>query len=139
MNMGLAFAPVPFGLLIAQFLSNMIFLEEDTYFTKVDVVREKIKWLNVALACMNALVLVLTIRGMPDTSNRGSFTQVKRWLKTCAFWANVIQVAAFVISFFILVPQWNYICNQFFFTYNQAHSFMIFFATGATWAALMSD
>ena len=74
MNMGLAFAPVPFGLLIAQFLSNMIFLEEDTYFTKVDVVRKKIKWLNIALAGLNALVLMLTIRGMPDISNHGSFT-----------------------------------------------------------------
>ena len=100
---------------------------------------DKIKWLNIGLASGNAIVLLLTVYKMPSISHLSRCSFVRSWLRTKGFWANALQVGALIISFFLLIPQWNYICNQFLFTFDQAHGFMLFFATGATWAALAAD
>ena len=143
LSLGLSLSPVPTGLVVAQFLSNVTFQLEDTYFTKASGAREKIKWLNLSLAVANSLVLLLTLVKMPDSAKNAAHysrcSHVRSWLRTPGFWANAISVAAWLISFFVLVPQWNYICNQFFFTFDQAHGFMLFFACGASWAGLAAD
>ena len=76
---------------------------------------------------------------MPDICHRSSRADVKHWLRQKGFWANLAHISGPVISFVVLIPQWNYMCNQFAFTFDQSNGFMLFFAAGATWGALGSD
>ena len=139
MTLGLSFTPIPMGLLFAQFISNMTFQIEDSYFTRESAAQDKISWLNFALACCTAIVIVATSINMPEVSHQGRCSFVRFWLRTRGFWANGVSVMGPVVSFFLLVPQWSYICNQFAFTFDQAAGFMLFFATGACWAGLGAD
>ena len=65
-------------------------------------------WLNIALAIGNVIVLCLTLIKMPDgaksVAHRSRCTYVRSWLRTPGFWANTISIAAWLVSFFILVP-----------------------------------
>ena len=117
----------------------MAFQIEDTYFTKTSTAQDKIKWINIGLACANAVVIASTVCKMPPVAHMSRCGFVRSWLRTRGFWANVFSIGPQIINFFILIPQWNYICNQFFFTFDQAHGFMLFFAAGAVWAALGAD
>ena len=62
----MSLAPIPMGLLLAQFISNMVFELEDTYFTRIDSVWSKIMYLNISMAILNALVIMTTFWGFPD-------------------------------------------------------------------------
>ena len=62
----MSLAPIPMGLLLAQFISNMVFELEDTYFTRIDSVWSKIMYLNISMAILNALVIMTTFWGLPD-------------------------------------------------------------------------
>ena len=109
--LGLSFVPLPAGLFFAQAISNMTFSLEDTYFTKETIALDKISWINVGFAFANTAIIIGTSIGMPDVSHVNRCSFVRFWLRTRGFWLNLAQVSAPFISFFVLVPQWSYLCN----------------------------
>ena len=118
LTLGLQFAPIPTGLLFAQVLSNLTFKIEDTYFTQVGQAHDKISWINISVAILTVIVAVSTSIRMPEVSHFSRCSFVRKWLRTKGFWANMIQVSMPIISFFALIPQWSYICNQFAFPFD---------------------